>query len=258
MRVKTLGDGKPGYTIVGSVHGDEPCGKKAIERFLSEDWEVRKPVRFIIANEEALSRNERFLDTDLNRSFPGDEDSDKHEERLAARLLEEVEGTRVVDLHSTRSHPEPFATMSMLNDDTRAMCEAAGVENAVWFPNEAGAMNEYVPGIVVETGYQGTPEAAEKSYNVLVNFLAAEGIIDADFKRSSPEFFEYYGTVEGEGYRFTRENFELVGKGESFAVKNGEELTAEEDFYPVLMSTSGYTDIVGYKARKVDPGGVNR
>jgi hypothetical protein len=57
--------------------------------------------------------------------------------------------------------------------------------------------------------------------------------------------------VEGD-WRFKAENFELVEKGEVYAVKEGEKLEAEEDFYPVLMSTNGYNGQLGYKAEKIE------
>lgn len=251
MKVETRGQGEPEHVVVGLIHGDEPCGKKAIEKFLSENREFKKPVKFIIANEEAHEENKRFLEADLNRSFPGDLDSDLHEERLAAKVLKEVQGRKVLDLHSTRSHKGPFATLSTIDGLTVRFCRAAGAENAVHFPQESGAMTERVDGIVLETGYQGTEGAAERSYRALVNFLAAEGIIDDGHELSDPDFFRYQETVEGD-WEFTAQNFKKVEKGEVFAKRGDEELVAEEDFYPVLMSTDGYEGQLGFKAEKVE------
>lgn len=252
MKVEKLGEGQPEYTVIGSLHGDEPCGKKAIERFLSEDWDVKKPVQFIVANEEALERQVRFLDDDINRVFPGDPESDSHEKQLAARLMEHVEGTRVLDIHSTMSHDEPFATLSGIEDEHLSLTRSTGVDNAVYFPQDSGSLNGMLPAVTLEAGRQQTEQAAENAYDIIVNFLASEGVIDAEFERSDPELFRYYDTVEGGDMEFVAENFELVQEGEVFARRNGEEIRAEEDFYPVLMSTHGYEDILGYKARKLE------
>lgn len=251
MKIQKLGVGEPEYVIVGSVHGDEPCGKKAIERFLENDYDLKEPVKFIIANEEALEQGERFLDTDLNRSFPGNSESQSHEERLAAEIMTEIKGKKVLDIHTTRSYPEPFATFSNLNRTTRRMIRSTGVENAVLFPQESGTLNEQGNGIVIEAGYQGTEEAVDNAYEVLVNFLASEGVIDAEFERSDPGIYEYYDTVEGD-WEFTAENFHQVKKGEVFARRGDKELVAEEDFYPVLMSTEGYEAMLGFKAKKIE------
>ncbi|MFB6159174.1 MAG: succinylglutamate desuccinylase/aspartoacylase family protein, partial [Candidatus Nanohalobium sp.] len=103
MKTTVRGSGEPEIVVVGSVHGDEPAGKNAVEKVLEEESEFRRPVKFIIANEKALEEGERFIDRDLNSSFPGDPDSSRYEDRLAAEITEEVKGKTVIDLHSTRS-----------------------------------------------------------------------------------------------------------------------------------------------------------
>jgi predicted deacylase len=251
MKVYKRGEGEPEYTVVGSVHGDEPAGKKAIERFLKEDCEFLEPVQFIIANEEALKENVRYLEADLNRSFPGDQDSEKHEERLAAEIAKLVEDTKVLDLHTTRSYPLPFATFSELNETTRDLLRSAGVKNAGLFPEESGTLHEQSNGIIVETGFQGTEMAAMNALGVLKNFLAAQGVIDGSYGKSDPNIFRHTETVEGD-WEFLAENFKLVRKGEVFAKRSGEQLTAEEDFYPILMSTDGYDGMLGFKAEKLE------
>uniref|UniRef100_UPI000ABCAF2C succinylglutamate desuccinylase/aspartoacylase domain-containing protein n=1 Tax=Haloferax profundi TaxID=1544718 RepID=UPI000ABCAF2C len=86
MRIYELGDGTPEVSVVGSIHGDEPCGARAIERFVAEDPDVERPVKLIVANEEALDADVRYLDEDLNRAFPGDPHAENHERRLAYDL----------------------------------------------------------------------------------------------------------------------------------------------------------------------------
>lgn len=252
MRTVRRGEGEPEISVVGSLHGDEPAGAKAIERILSRDIAFLKPVQFIVANEAALEEDVRYLDTDLNRSFPGSRDSDSREERIAAELLETVEGTVVLDIHTTQSHPEPFATIKRIDQDVIDLVRGAGVERAVHFPQDNGTMTEYIDrALVVEAGRQGTEEAVDNAVRVITNFLAYVGAIEGECTLSKPEIFQYYETVDGD-WEFRAENFERVEEGELYAVRDGEELRAEEAFYPVLMSTNGYEGKLGYKARKVD------
>ncbi|MFB6147589.1 MAG: succinylglutamate desuccinylase, partial [Candidatus Nanohaloarchaea archaeon] len=77
------------------------------------------------------------------------------------------------------------------------LLRSTGVSSAAYFPSDSGTLNEQLPAVTVEAGKQGTENAAEQAYSVLVNFLAAEGVIDADYKLSDPEIYEYYETVEG-------------------------------------------------------------
>jgi len=252
VRVHKLGEGDPEYVIVGGIHGDEPCGPKAIERFLDSDYEVLEPLKFIVANERALEQEERYLEADLNRVFPGDKSSDKYEERLAAKIMDEIEGKKVLDIHSTMSHPDPFVNLSDINEVTVSLAKSTSVSNVVYFPEDSGTMYEKVDGILAESGLQRTEEAAENAYNLLINFLAANGIIEDSFELSEPSYFQFKETVEGSGYSFTAKNFQKVEKGEVFAQKEGKKLRAEEPFYPVLMSTEGYDDMVGFKAERIE------
>lgn len=251
MQVFTKGDGAPQITVVGSVHGDEPAGKNAIMNFLGRDLDYNRPVKFIIANEEALEKNIRYIDTDLNRSFPGNPESENHEERLASELMKEIKGTKVLDIHTTRSYPEPFATFTHLNEETISIMKASGLEYGVHFPEESGTLHEQTTGIVVETGHQGTGQARKNAEKVIESFLSSLDVIESEptQSNSSLEIFRYFETVEG-NWEFLAENFELVEKGEVYAKKDCENLEASESFYPVLMSTDGYEGMLGFKARK--------
>jgi succinylglutamate desuccinylase len=253
MRVEKLGEGEPEYAVVGAVHGDEPCGKAAIERFIESGIEVKKPVKLVVANEKALERGERYAEADLNRSFPGDSSSSVHEERLAAKITQELEGLNTLDLHSTRSYPEVFAANSGISEHKTEMIKDSGAEIASFHTDtKIGCINEYLRCVSIECGHQGSHEAKRKAYNVMKNFFAANQVIDADFTRSDPTMFHVYETVEKPDYEFVAENFKLVESGEVYAVKGEKELRAEEPFYPVLMSTNGYSDILGHKAKKME------
>lgn len=251
MKVYTKGEQEPEISIVGSLHGDEPAGKKAIKKILNEeDLDYKKGVKFIIGNEKALKSDKRYIDSDLNRSFPGNPNSSKHEEKLAAKILEEVEGTKVLDLHTTHSYPKPFATIKDENDSTYKLLKATGVKNAVKFSDDNGTMTDHVNGVLVETGYQKTEQAAENAVKTIKNFLGYFNAIDYSHEEKEVETFEQTDTVEGD-WEFTARNFEKVGKGEIYAQNGSKELKAEECFYPVLMSTNGYEDKLGFKAKKL-------
>ncbi len=251
MKVETRGTGDIEFTFIGSIHGDEPAGKRAIEKILEKDYDFRKAVKFIIVNEEALEQDERFLDEDLNRSFPGDIDSDQREERLAAELLSEIGDSKVLDIHTTHSFDRPFANAKTFEDPEMEMIKATGAEDAVKFEEGDGTLTDFVTGIVVEAGTQHSDEAVENAVNVIENFLAYFGVLDREFEASDPDLFVHEEEVEGD-WEFLKENFQKVEKGEVYARREGEQLRAKEDFYPVLMSTDGYEGMLGHKASKVE------
>ncbi|WP_227374916.1 succinylglutamate desuccinylase/aspartoacylase domain-containing protein [Haladaptatus halobius] len=251
MRVRTVGDGTPELAVVACLHGDEPCGETAIERMLAETPAFERPVRFVVANEEAIAANARYVDEDLNRAFPGDPNGATHESRLAAALLSELRDCAVLDFHSTRSHPDPFALVSRLNDRTKRLVRATDVGRVVDISYVAGGLVDHVDGVAVECGLRGTERAARNAERVLRNALGSMGALDALSEEGTPELYRVFDAVMGRDYEFVGENFVRVEEGAVFARTVGEELRADRPFYPVLMSTDGYDEMVGFRAERV-------
>jgi len=253
MKVEKLGKGEPEHAILYCVHGSEPCGHYAVEKLKNQDLDFEKPIKLVLANEKAFDQGERFVEKDLNRCFPGDKKSEVHEENLAYRITEELDGLKVLDLHSTYSHSEPFAITPVLNSRRKEVAISSGVNNVVAIGEIVDNYMENVDRTAVECGHTGTDQAIRNAFKILKNFLTSEGVVKEGFKteNNNTDFYEIYERVEGTGYIFLKENFEEVKKNEKFAEKiNGEAKTAENSFYPVLMSTNGYEDIIGFKARK--------
>ncbi|MFC6955222.1 succinylglutamate desuccinylase/aspartoacylase domain-containing protein [Halorubellus litoreus] len=254
MRTHTLGEGEPALAVVVGQHGDEPCGERAMERlFADDDLRVAGAVLFVVANERAAEAGERFVDVDLNRAYPGDPDADAYEARLATELLDVVDGLPVLDLHSTVSTAEPFALYQRLTPETRRLLERTGLDRAVDIRTEAGGLTSHVDGVAVECGLKGTETAVDNAERVVRNALATAGVLDGDGVVADPTVFEVTDRVDGTGYEFLGENFVAVPAGTPFARRGDDELVADDPFYPVLMSTDGYDDSVGFRARRRGP-----
>lgn len=256
MRTEIIGSGDPEVAVVGLVHGDEICGLRAINR-LKENVEkskveIQKPVKLVIANEKAFNRGVKYVDTDLNRSFPGNEKSEDYESRLAVKLEEELKGLKVLDLHASKSPKTPFSIVSGLNEESLSVAKTTCMENLLEISYvEGGLIDVLDSACVVECGFNGSEESAKVAYRVVINFLAANDVVDQQHDVSDPDIFQVYDRSEGEGFEFVAENFRNVEEGEVYARKEGEVKKASEEFYPVLMSTDGYEDMVGFKAKKI-------
>jgi len=253
MRVETLGTGDPELAIIGSVHGDEPCGARAIERFLADPPTLDRPVKFVIANEEALDAGERYLDADLNRAFGPGVPEDAHERRLAERLGDEIQGCRVLSIHSTQSHADPFAIAAGVDNYVRdvvpklpvvALVDTGEQVEGRLFATEADILE-------VEAGLQGSDAAAENAYDLLRAFLTATGALPGDAIDSPVPIYELGEAIAkppASEYAVYAENFQRVAAGERFAAADDETLVAEAEFWPVLLSPYGYADVFGYRA----------
>lgn len=250
------GDVRP-LAVVTAIHGDEPCGVQAIHRLLDSVESFMQPVTFVIANERALEMESRFIDTDLNRAFPGHPKADLHERRLAARLLETLEGHDVVSVHSTTSIGEPFALIQRETRTTRSLARAAGVDHVVDISFVDGGLEDHVEGIAVECGIKGSEAAVETAVSTLENILTWRGALPGPANRTSPRLYRVTDRVEGGDLQFVGENFTPVSAGDVFARRpvadsgvDSEAVRATEDFTPVLMSSDGYDDILGFAATR--------
>lgn len=263
MRIYELGEGTPELAVVGGIHGDEPCGPLAIERLLAENPAVQRPVKFIIANEEALEAGTRYLDADLNRVFPGDADAEAHERRLAHDIAREIQGCTTLALHSTQSTPKPMGVIRSVDEVARAIYPRLPLDFLIETDAHTdGRLVEYPHTIEVECGLQGTEEAADNGYDLVRAFLAATGALPAPaaddrLEVPDPETVDVFRLKRpipkpaGTQYQVFVDNFERVTEGTAFAAVDGEPLHAESDFYPVLLSPGGYEEIFGYVSEKI-------
>lgn len=256
MRVERLGDGTPEIAVVGAIHGDEPCGKYAIERLLAEQPAVERPVKLIVANERALGHGVRYTEADLNRVFSGDPDALEYERRLAPALLESVDGCRTLSLHSTQSYDRPFAIIEEGDPLAAAICPYLSIEAAVDVGGFAeGRLIDYADVIEVECGFQGSERTAETAYELVCEFLTAVGALPG--QRPDARQVPVYRLERripkdpADEYAVLVENFERVAAGTAFATAGERELTADEPFYPVLLSPYGYQEEFGYAAKRI-------
>ena len=254
MRVEQLGKGTPEVVILGGIHGDEPCGVRAVKRLLEERPAVERPVKCIIANEEAIERSVRYVDEDLNRAFPGDPDADTHEGRLASELHTELRDCVTLSMHSTQSYATPFAIVGQVGPVAKAVCPYISVESIVEAGDfTQGRLVEYADVVEVECGLQGSEAAAENAYRLAREFLGTVGALPSEalVERDAVPVYRISELVpkeEGEVHEVFVENFERVAAGEAFAATDGVEFVADEPFYPVLLSPYGYENVFGYAA----------
>ncbi|PSQ16786.1 succinylglutamate desuccinylase [Halobacteriales archaeon QS_8_69_26] len=259
MRIEVLGDGPPEVAVVGGIHGDEPCGVRAVEHLLASDLSVRRPVAFVVANEEAVDRGVRYVEEDLNRAFPPlgvDHDefafSNTHEGRLARRMYDRLEDCLSLAIHSTRSYPHPFSVV--VDPDAEQLDVCARLPTDLVVDSTAipdGRFLEACPAVEVEAGYQGSQAATDDAIDVARAFLAATGVIDGPAVPGEKSLFRVRRPIPkraGGGYDVFVRNFERVPAGEPFAAVDGELVYAEREFYPVLLSSHGYRDLFGYEA----------
>lgn len=117
--------------IVGSVHGNEPVGAKAIaaveELIASRQWHVDGAVFSLIGNPRAVASGTRFVDENLNRAFgrsdkPGSYESQRAEEIFTwfKEITKEYSEPYLLDLHSVSVGDIRMALYNVRNEKSRA------------------------------------------------------------------------------------------------------------------------------------------
>ncbi|CCQ37516.1 AstE domain protein [Natronomonas moolapensis 8.8.11] len=272
MEISERGSAGPAtVAVVGGIHGDEPAGERIVER-LAEELPApgagggEGAIRLIVANEPALEAGTRYTDTDLNRAFPGDADSDAYERALAVRLTDALEGAdAVLAIHTSHSAPPPFAIYSHLTDSVRRTVTGMPVEYVLDSSGLRGTTLDSVvdDAVSLEAGRQGSEDAVEFGYEAARGFLRAHGALAGQPTFSETTIVEGGEEVPKGGGEPTvnYRNFEEIPAGEVFASDDVYTHRVDEPgIVPVLASERGYDDIFGIYGRIVGtvspPGGA--
>jgi hypothetical protein len=259
MRVVDVGAGDPEVAVVGGIHGDEPCGVAAVERLIEDPPDVDAPVRLVIANEAAIAADRRYVDEDLNRAFPASADAgpeaypDTHEGQLAREVVEALRDCLVLALHSTQSHPDPFAIVDEPDPRRLGICTRLPVGSVVESgPFDGGRLLAPVGTVEVECGLQGSERATENAHRVTDAFLRATGVLPGPDEPRVLPLYRLQRAIPKSGgdYEVFVENFVRVAEGQAFASEGGRDRLADADFYPVLLSAEGYEELFGYAAAR--------
>ena len=251
--------GPSSVAIVGGIHGDEPAGEQIVRRLaatLDADGSGTGTVRLVIANEPALAAETRYTDTDLNRAFPGDPESDEYERALAPRLAAAVDGMdAVLAIHTSHSAPPPFAIYSELTPSVRRSVTGMPIDYVLDSGNlRSTTLDSVIPHAVsIEAGRQGSDTAVEFGYEACLSFLRAHGALEDE----PPAFTEttiVAGDEEvpkgGGDPHVYFENFEPIPRGAVFAEDDVyTHRVAEEGIVPILASEHGYEEIFGIYGR---------
>lgn len=174
----------PTLIIVGSIHGNEPAGAKALKRVAEEIGprvgSLNGRAYFLAGNTRALAKGKRFLDTDLNRSWKSQKIANSElpegtriseflelgelDQLLDSILITSKDEVYVVDLHSTSAKGVPFATIGdTLRNRRFARCFPVTIVLGIEEQLE-GTLLEYLNNVgAVTFGFEGGQHDANET-----------------------------------------------------------------------------------------------
>jgi len=244
--IKKYGRGRPIVTIVACVHGDETCGL-TVEKLLKEN-NLNNAVYFIIANPPAIKAKRRFVESNLNRVFPGKLNG-TIEEQLAYRISPILKKSDfVLDIHSSSEHTPAFVITTMDSEKHRKLANNLGVKKYVIMAKEVTnkkSLIDYVNqnrglGISVECGQHKENKTQENAITITKNFLNSINLLNGKTKNSKLTIYRIEGSLKVPSSDFVPvklKNFRLVRAKQLLGKGRNYEMRATKDFYPLLFSS---------------------
>jgi succinylglutamate desuccinylase len=223
--------------LVCCLHGNE--------RYGLEVCKSQSLFPFVLANKKALKENKRFIDTDLNRSFPG-KFNGNHEEKRAAEILSEIKNSKyVLDLHSSSNNCPIFGIITKPNNEKIEFAKKLGLKRLIIMPESFASGKSLIDfadcGISIEVGPHERKENVQEVLELIKNFGESKNY------NENLELFEVFDIIKGKTNNILINNFQEVKK----AQKINENQAAEFKFTPILVGESAYTGIICLAGRKL-------
>lgn len=244
--IRVLDSGLPGpnLVIMGGVHGNELCGVKAVK--LCTTLPLKGKITLILANLEAIEKNVRFIESDLNRSFNSLEDA--KEVRIANELKPYLEqADALLDLHASSSKDSvPFA---ICKSQSLPVAKLLPVNKIVTNIDEfhSGSTDEFMNkqnkiGICVECGYMLDDSSTDRAIEAIHSFCVALGVLPGVLSSNdSQSVFRVTSQVKSvQQFTPAKEfaDFEFVPKDGLMGIDGSKKVFSKRDEYVLFVRKS--------------------
>ncbi len=239
----------PTVTIFGGVHGNERVGLSVIQMLLSEMAAgnvLAGTLKVALGNLDAIEKNVRFIQKDLNRCFGTPKGSTSEEIRAQALKCVIAGSDAFIDIHSTIKPSDPFiGGLTLDHPLMKQILPNLGIQNLMtgvgWgsptsepiyadtFAQSMGAL-----GLTVEAGGIDNPDTlliierirhALQTLGVLKGTPTGKLIHEFDYSNA------YENIVAQPGFSFEKDfqNFEFLSAGTTYATYPDKALAVDRD-----------------------------
>lgn len=195
------------------MHGNETLGLVALKKLAKNN-----DVNFIIGNKRAMQKGQRFIETDLNRSF-GAKNPKSFEEKLAVKMIKEIKRYDfIVDIHTTTAPTEKLVIVKKETEEVKKILNLIQFRRVAYMNRgiaEGSAINHH-NGIAIEYS------CATSLQEIMADLKAI--IKNKSKKKTKRMNYEIFGLIKNL-------NFERI------------------NYIPVLVGEENYKDFLGFKAR---------
>ena len=228
--------------IIAGTHGNEKIGIELIKKLklkkLGGDFD------YLIANPVALREEKEFIDVNLNRVYPGNENSLLYEERLAYKNLKVARKYRyIIDIHEASKGKDDFIIIPKKKVSKLFPVRLIDLKKIILWPDPKGPISEVLENAIeLEFGMKGRDrvEVIDKAFRIIENFIEKVSGNNLEEQNKKQEVYYVYGKLMEEN--FSGDINDLVDFEKT--------LNGKEEFYPLLTKQYMKYDIVCYKMIK--------
>lgn len=222
--------------LIVSTHGDEKIGLEIIKKLIDKGY--KDDFDFLIANPKAMILNKRYVDSDLNRSYPGDKNSDKYEERRASQIFNITKDYKyIIDIHEAREGYRDFIIIARQSIPKNLPINIIDLDKVLLWPEPQGPLSEVLDNVIeLEFGVKNRKrkDILQKGSRII------EGFINNIESLTEKDVYYVYGDLR-------------AGDFEGEELKDFNEATIrDESFYPLLVNQYLDLGIICYKMKKLN------
>ena len=235
----------PMSIILVGIHGNEKCGVEALEKILPTLKIENGTVFFAYGNPEAIKKNVRFTEANLNRMFKPEElmseqEKNSYEYSRSRFLLAYLKKSDyLLDIHASTSIDSRRFVICEENANLITSVLPVDLIVSGFDKVEPGGTDYYMNkigkiGICIECGYLGDPKSTETAEESISSFLMATGNIKGDisekYTQTRIKMTGIYYTHTN-NFRLAKEfkDFEELKQGQLIGYDDDEEIIANSD-----------------------------
>lgn len=231
--------------IVIATHGNERIGVEVVKNLVKQKLDYF--FDYLVANPKALRKNVRFIDSDLNRSYPGNDKSDRYEEKLAKKNIKIAKRYKyVIDLHEAMLGTKNFIIIPRNKLDINFPLDFINLDTVLLWPDPKGPLGSCLKNTIeLEFGMKGKNReiVIDKAVRIVKEFICLSCGLDncPKVKTKKKQVFKVYGKTslqEASKYNLKYRDFKEIR-------------TPREKFYPLLVNQYRDIGIAFYKMKKV-------
>jgi succinylglutamate desuccinylase len=227
------------------THGDEKIGHLVLEKFDAGkndffEWQS------ILSNPKAYQQNTRFVDQDLNRSFPGSDSPDANYEQKRAFEISKIiqDFDFVIDFHQTTAVMDDVIFINSENPAVMDMCEFFEAPNVVILNSSFGGKNRLLidmceGGIAIEYHRSSTADEEERILKDVENLIARK---KSKVKKSKYQLIGKVPMTKNSDLNW--QNFQELSQAElnKLDVEISTKITAHKPIFPIFIGEKAYPD----------------